>query len=517
LAAFVVLTALAAAVLGVVISPSSVSVNVRWAPALTDGERNALERRFQLTEGRFVEGTTWQYVLTDYSSDNIRALVEHPAVEDTHRIDRTRYQPSGPPSNKIWTVTRGALAIGFAGTLLLLLVTPRGDTVRIDIAFLVILSAALLLRVYLATSETYNFDELRTSLPLAQNIISFAPGNLHLPLRGPNHGALPAYFVKVSGMLFEDTPVGYRLVHVLLSICTIVLIFFLTKEWYGSVAARWAAAFWAFNEYHLGVAAHATAHVPHLLFAVAAVFAFSRFLKLQRPGYLYAAGGFVGLAFYCKEHSALLLPVFFLALLQGSHRQWLRRPHVYLAAAMFFLVISPDLFWNLTVDPHTAVVTYGEKPVSQATYASHLRRVGGISFSPYPTMFYGRSAVMALYRRIAGRELTDDAPEYRSMNPALGVLLLGAVLITTFQRPRGDPFRGFLLLLFWSIFGFFTVIKPGPGVRPLDPVSWIWVEVTMIPAVIFAGARLADVQGKFRIPAWGFSVCALMYAVASML
>lgn len=161
----------------------------------------------------------------------------------------------------------------------------------------------------------------------------------------------------MSSTLFGTTPLAYRAVHILLGLATIVLIFILTNQWYGVVAARWAAALMAFNDYFLSVSFRATAHVPHLFLATTAVYAFSRFIALQRPASLYLAGLSVGLAFYCKEHSALLLPVFFVTLLLPRYRQWLRRPHAYLACALFVLVIAPDVVWNLRADPETVRVT----------------------------------------------------------------------------------------------------------------------------------------------------------------
>ena len=99
---------------------------------------------------------------------------------------------------------------------------------------------------------------------------------------------------------------GYRGMHLLLGLVTIVMVYAMTRQWYGTVPARWAAAFMAFNEYYLNVSSRATAHVPNLLFVTAAVYAFSRFLASERPRYLYLAGASMGLAFYCKESTAPL-------------------------------------------------------------------------------------------------------------------------------------------------------------------------------------------------------------------
>jgi 4-amino-4-deoxy-L-arabinose transferase-like glycosyltransferase len=381
---------------------------------------------------------------------------------------------------------------------------------RVDRVLMLILLGALIVRVHLATTREYIHDENNTAIPLSKTI-SFDPGNLHLPLRGENHPALPAYVVKVSSVLFGTTELGYRLMHVLLGLVTIALAYRITHQWYGPVAARWAAALLAFNEYYLNVSSRATAHVPNLLLVTAAVYAFSRFLATERAIYLYGAGAAAGLAFYCKESTGLLLPVFFLTLLI-THRRWLWRPQVYLAVAIYALVISPDVLWNLRTNPATATVTYNSETHGQATYAAHLRRVGGVGFSLYPSMFYFRDTIRSLYSRATGSELKDETTEYWSVNPAIGALLVGAVLLTTFGAGRRESLRTFGLVMFWGIFAFFTLIKKGDPPGRLDPVSWIWVEITIIPAIVLAGARLADLTGKWRLLAWAVAAVALVTA-----
>jgi len=387
---------------------------------------------------------------------------------------------------------------------------------RVDLVLCLILLAALVIRITLASSREYIHDEINTAIPLSRTI-SFDPGNLHLPLRGENHPALPAYVVKVSSLLFGTSVPGYRGMHVLLGLLTVVLVYAMTRQWYGHVAARWAAAFMAFNEYYLNVSSRATAHVPNLLLVTAAVYAFSRFLLTERPRYLYAAGASAGLAFYCKESTALLLPVFALTLLVTRRRRWLVSPHVLLACATYALVISPDVIWNLRTKPYTSTVTYSNQPVEQATYATHMRRIGGLGFSLYPAMFYFRGTIRSSYARLTGRPLRDNTAEYASVNPAIGMLLLGAVLITTTRSLGREQLRILLLLMFWGIFLFFTSIEPGdPGGR-LDSVSWIWVEVTIVPAIVLTGAWLAGVSGTWRAVTWSAAALALATACVQLL
>ena len=386
---------------------------------------------------------------------------------------------------------------------------------RIDAGLILILLIALAIRVRLGMTREYIHDEINTAIPLSKTI-SFEPGHVNLPLRGENHPALPAYVVKVSSTLFGTSRLGYRAMHILLGLLTIAMVYAMTREWYGLVPARWAAALMAFNEYYLNVSSRATAHVPNLLFVTGAVYAFSRFLATERPRYLYLAGASVGFAFYCKESTALLIPVFALTLLVSKHRHWLLKPQIYLACVTYVLVISPDIAWNMRANPGTTV-TYNDRTVGQATYATHLRRIGGLGLSPYPSMFYLRPTVKAVALNLTGSELKDETQEYWSVNVGLGVLLLGAVLATTVRRTSPDRLRLFLLVMFWAIFGFFTLIKRGAVTGRLDPVSWMWVETTIVPAVVLTGARLADVSVRWRVLAWSAAIAALVWACTRLL
>jgi hypothetical protein len=63
-------------------------INVRWAGEVDDRQRGALERELGLTAGERREGSTWAYDLTNPSWRGVKALIAHPAVADTHYINR---------------------------------------------------------------------------------------------------------------------------------------------------------------------------------------------------------------------------------------------------------------------------------------------------------------------------------------------------------------------------------------------------------------------------------------------
>ena len=389
--------------------------------------------------------------------------------------------------------------------------TRRRHSWVFDALLLLVLVGALVTRLQLAGTLPLIHDEENTSIPLSR-LISFEEGKRNLPIRAVNHPALPAYFVKSSSTLFGESLLGYRAVHVLSSLVIVVLVGLLARRAYGSEAALAAAILLAFNEYFLGISTRVTAHGPYLLFATLAMFAFSRSLLSGRRVALYAAGLALGLAFYCKEHVVLLLPAFLGTLLMGRYRAWLRTPHPYLAALVFAVVIAPDVAWNVAARPDVNRVTYGQRDAAQATYASHLKRIGGVGLSVYPLAFYGHDATMAAYRATTGRKMDDNTPEYASMNLAFGVVLVASVLFATVRPVSADPLQPFLLIAFWTVFSVFTLVKRGdsPG---LDPVSWLWVDVTMIPAAVMAGAFVTRLTGLSRLGVWLVIVSAATYAV----
>jgi hypothetical protein len=101
-------------------------VHVRWAPSVDDSTRTQLQTRFGLTEGQYDSGTTWVYVLMSPTAANIQALVESPAVEDTHHIDRVRFGVSPGAPRRGPFITAGRLWLPRALQWLTLFFTAAG-------------------------------------------------------------------------------------------------------------------------------------------------------------------------------------------------------------------------------------------------------------------------------------------------------------------------------------------------------------------------------------------------------
>lgn len=117
--AFTSIVAVAGVALALFLPVPAVVVNVRWTEAVTTAQRREIERTLSLSDGERVEETTWRYTLQDHSPANIRALVEHDAVADTHRIDRASFRPVDPPPGPIRRVVVPSVVVGAAGAALL--------------------------------------------------------------------------------------------------------------------------------------------------------------------------------------------------------------------------------------------------------------------------------------------------------------------------------------------------------------------------------------------------------------
>jgi len=104
-------------------------IHVRYAPTVDDAARAAIENAHHLQIVEFREQRTWGYFLTDLSTDNIRGLVQDPAVEDTHHIDRRRFRIDG-------TGERGEYPIGRPAWIARLLESLRRISLLLGVAAL---------------------------------------------------------------------------------------------------------------------------------------------------------------------------------------------------------------------------------------------------------------------------------------------------------------------------------------------------------------------------------------------
>ena len=374
--------------------------------------------------------------------------------------------------------------------------------VRNELVLLLILSVAFLVRLYLAAALPYTGVEKNEYIPLAESI-SLRGENLHLPVRGPHHPALPAYLIRAGGSLLGNHPLGFRFFGLAAGILMIGIAYRLSFRWAGPVAARWTAVLLAFNEYHIGVSVMSADIIYYYAFAMLAFYFFCRFLQEEAPGYLLASSAMIGLSYLCREISLLLIPVFAACLLSSAHRRWFRRKEPYLALFLFLLVIAPDLYWNFTA-----------KADPRVRLADQLSRIGGIGFTPDYLLFYARD----VFRKFGWRYL-DGYAEFPTMNMVFGAILAGCVLRETARLRKEDPVRNLMLLAFWTILLFFLLIRPGRNIpqRLGDRQGWLWVDLTLLPASLLAGSCIERLGTRWRVLSYVAMGAGILYAVARVL
>lgn len=392
----------------------------------------------------------------------------------------------------------------------------KGGSDRLGrLALIIIVLVAALLRVWNAA----------TARPLMIERLEYVPAALtiswdHMPVRIAQHGALPAYFVRLSGLLFGDSDLGFRLSSVIAGTATVVLMYLVARRWWGPLAGLTAAALLAFERYHVRVSARAIDLPFDLFFVALAIYCVSRFLAADADDarsagrWLIAAGAASALGFLCKEFTALMLPVIFISVLLLKRHRLFRRPALWLSAAVFVLVISPDVHASLTttqadrdalfarqqeVWQQRGVSFHDMEAIADGyfmSYADQLSRFRSFGFNPEVLYFYFGDLLDSL-----GIPHGNSFQEFPYMNPWLaGVLWIGVIVAA---RRRKDPLTVFLLTMFVVMLIPFLLVRLGEarGAFPTDEQAlWYWVDRTMLAAALLTSrlvpAVLRRVQGK---------------------
>ena len=96
-------------------------VLIRWSAGVSAAQRADLENRFAIDrQGGRADGRTFEYRLRRWARQDLRAIVEHAAVEDTSDIDRPRFRLENEPASRL---AHTGLSLLLAATLSALLVS----------------------------------------------------------------------------------------------------------------------------------------------------------------------------------------------------------------------------------------------------------------------------------------------------------------------------------------------------------------------------------------------------------
>ena len=220
--------------------PQGALVNIRWQPSVDAAERQRLESGWQLVDGQEDSASTWRYELVP-SEERLRAIVGHPAIADTHYIDRQRYTlaPDAPrTARRHGLITAGgavavnlvdllAMLLGaFAGTLVLVR-SPVSDRSLERAAVVTVIAAGVAALVAIAArTEVFTNDDTYIYFNYAKN---FVAGRLFAydPRNIASEGFTSAIYLLLL-VPFEAAGINMMFAAVVLNLTAIALILYLS-------------------------------------------------------------------------------------------------------------------------------------------------------------------------------------------------------------------------------------------------------------------------------------------------
>jgi 4-amino-4-deoxy-L-arabinose transferase-like glycosyltransferase len=328
--------------------PSGAGIQVRWAPQADVIARQAAELRYQLFEGREIEGRTWAYLLKDTSYENVRGLVRDPAVEDTANIDRaafrvdrdaTRDRPILSIKPRLTAILRvavilagllgvAAVSLGLAwrlapaATTALFMARPA-PYVALSRAqravLLLVLAASAAIEVTGMRRMTQTVDE-PTHLRYGRAILAldstrFDDSKMPISALNAIPGAVAEHMSPGGLAVYLARPATARYATVLFSLLTALCVFAWSRRLYGPRAGLLATTLYAFDPNVLAHGQLTTTDVYAAGTMAMALYCFWRFLREGGRARALASALLLGLTQIAKYTAIVLFPLFVLAAL----------------------------------------------------------------------------------------------------------------------------------------------------------------------------------------------------------
>jgi len=362
-----------------------------------------------------------------------------------------------------------------------------------------IFGLALLLRLIGSVQTGFVFDEL-IWIEKARKV-SFSLNNFNLVLHGAFHPFLEVYIIKLSTLLFDNSLLNslssYRLdilsvrfLHVVLSSSTVIIIYYLVRDGLGKSAATFAAFLVALCQFHLHFSRTVIQTAPLLFFVTLSLLFFWKAVNQKNNTFIILTGLSIGLAYLCEETAALLFVIFFVFLAAtGRLMQWLKKWETAAAVLVFLLIISPDLYWNMT--SQKSDITY---------HLTRAAKLNGVSL--VPTSLFAGELFLIFIKDIESFVGGFDrravwSLEYPPMHWVLGLLCLVAAIYSI--RNRKKDFIKLMLISFFFLFAFFSIAASS---KPFGNYNFWWASICFIPAIILASGMLSEIFQRNNFLKW---------------
>jgi dolichol-phosphate mannosyltransferase len=171
----------------------------------------------------------------------------------------------------------------------------------------------------------------------------------HLDYGYYDHPPMLPWAIALGCSVLGDTGLGIRLVPLLFSFGTALLLARLARRFYGEAAPTWAVLLYAMQPAAFFIGGWGFPDSPVLFFWLLTLTWVSLALDTGRPAWWLAAGAALGAGMLSKYTASFLVPSVFLYLICSRRdRRWLATPWPYLAGVCSLLVFSPVIWWNST-------------------------------------------------------------------------------------------------------------------------------------------------------------------------
>jgi hypothetical protein len=217
------------------------------------------------------------------------------------------------------------------------------DVVRVHsiaepLLLVIVIAAGAFLRLWQINSLGYNSDEAVYAGQGAAIAADPALREIFPIFRA--HPLLFQFILAIVFRLYGVNDLIGRLFSMVLGLATIYFVYQLGRLLYGRRAGMIAALVIALMPYHIVVTRQVILDGPMTLFATLSLYLIARYAITERPAWLYAAGGAMGLTFLAKETGIVLIGAIY-AFLALCSTIPVRIRDLVLATILMALVIAP--------------------------------------------------------------------------------------------------------------------------------------------------------------------------------
>jgi len=351
------------------------------------------------------------------------------------------------------------------------------------IAIIFIGVSALFLRLKFALTYLPMILSELDHVPLAKHI-SFSLHNFYLPIESglTNHLIFTDFVVKFGLNMFGETPLGMRLIFIILGMFSLVLVYKLLK-FYSPEAAIFGIFLLAFNQYNIGQSILADSPGLVVFFSILSTYVFWVGVN-GRKTTLWALGLIWICSYFTQELIVVFVPVYYLFILVSpEYRKFAKNKAIIFSYCSFFAVVIFHLWY---INHYGTSLEYFSVP-------------GYVELSFKPTL---TGVICYLIRPICAILKWDYKLTYNWEIPLMsglsGIVLFSGIIYSI--KNHKDTMVRLLLLLTCSQIAIFTFVKTNDFIWG-EPN---WTKLSFIPAVcltaiMFSNLRKSKIIYKYII------------------